>query len=134
MYHYAVANSGPATKDAGDGSAWSATHAEFHDSLRRMAELQGFDDLVLLDELRQHRLLGRPRTSTSAATCSNGPYQYSSLANAFGQAMAAGRLDQVVFGDFDSYPPATGAPVAWAVAPFGGGGRAERRHRGAAPR
>jgi class 3 adenylate cyclase len=52
----------------------------------------------------------------------NGPYQYSSLANAFGQAMAAGRLDQVVFGDFDSYPPATGAPVAWAVAPFGTAG------------
>src|SRR4051794_24268294 len=39
VYHYGVAHSGSATTDAGDGSAWSATHAEFHDSLRRMAEL-----------------------------------------------------------------------------------------------
>ena len=109
------------TNDAGDGSAWSATHAEFHDSLRRMAELQGFDDLVLLDRSGDI-VYSVGKNVDLGSNVLDGPYQYSSLASAFGQAMAAGRLDQVVFGDFDAYPPATGAPVAWGVAPFGAAG------------
>jgi class 3 adenylate cyclase len=124
LYHYAVENSGPATNDAGDGSAWSASHAEFHDTLRRMAEVQGYEDLVLID--RSGYVVYSVGKSVDLGTnLIGGPYQYSSLASAFGQAMAAGRIDQVTFGDFDAYPPSAGAPVAWGVAPFGAGGELE---------
>ena len=120
-YHYEVVNSGPATNDAGDGSAWSAAHREFHDALRRMAQLQGFDDLVLLDS-QGTVVYSVAKNVDLGSNVVTGPYRYSGLATAFDQAMAANQLDQVVFTDFAAYPPAFGDPVAWAVAPFGSGG------------
>lgn len=38
-----------AVDDAGDGSAWSAAHARFHDTLREIVTLNDFEDLLLID-------------------------------------------------------------------------------------
>ena len=35
--------------DAGDGSAWSAAHAKYHDYFRAMTQLQDFEDVLLID-------------------------------------------------------------------------------------
>ena len=48
LYQYVVAGGDDpsAVDDAGDGSAWTAAHAEFHDYLRRLARLSDYSDLV----------------------------------------------------------------------------------------
>ena len=37
------------TDDAGDGSAWSAAHAKYHDYFRAMTQLQDFEDVLMID-------------------------------------------------------------------------------------
>ncbi|MEO6115680.1 MAG: HAMP domain-containing protein, partial [Pseudolysinimonas sp.] len=119
LYHYALAKDPAALGDAGDGSAWSAASAKFHDYLGRMASLLKYGDLALIDSggrvvytVGKHVDLGASLTS--------GPYSFTSLATGFGQAMSQNRLDSVVFTDFKPYAPALDAPTAWVVAPLAG--------------
>ena len=119
LYHYALAKDPANLGDAGDGSAWSAASAQFHDYLSRMASLLKFGDLALIDPagrvvytVGKHVDLGASLTS--------GPYSFTSLATGFDQAMSQNRLDSVVFTDFKSYAPALDAPTAWVVAPLAG--------------
>jgi len=119
LYHYALAKDPATLGDAGDGSAWSAASAKFHDYLSRMASLLKFGDLALIDSggrvvytVGKHVDLGASLTS--------GAYSFTSLATGFDQAMSQNRLDSVVFTDFKPYAPALDAPTAWVVAPLAG--------------
>jgi len=119
LYHYALAKDPATLGDAGDGSAWSAASATFHDYLSRMASLLKFGDLALIDSggrvvytVGKHVDLGASLTS--------GAYSFTSLATGFDQAMSQNRLDSVVFTDFKPYAPALDAPTAWVVAPLAG--------------
>jgi class 3 adenylate cyclase len=124
LYHYLIADTvgdDPAQQqDAGDGSAWSAAHAKYHDYLRRMADLLQFDDLVLIDGDGQI-VYTENKGVDLGADLVEGPYSFSSLATAFDTAMTENQgLDSVVFSDFRPYSPALGSPVAWVVAPLAG--------------
>src|SRR4051812_15735918 len=119
LFHYALAKDPAGLGDAGDGSAWSAASAKFHDYLSRMASLLKYGDLALIDSsgrvvytVGKHVDLGASLTS--------GSYSFTSLATGFDQAMAQNRLDSVVFTDFKAYAPALDAPTAWVVAPLAG--------------
>ena len=119
LYHYALAKDPAALGDAGDGSAWSAASATYHDYLSRMASLLKYGDLALIDSggrvvytVGKHVDLGASLTS--------GSYSFTSLATGFDQAMSQNRLDSVVFTDFKPYAPALDAPTAWVVAPLAG--------------
>ncbi|MEP6844093.1 MAG: adenylate/guanylate cyclase domain-containing protein [Pseudolysinimonas sp.] len=119
LYHYALAKDPTGIGDAGDGSAWSAASAKFHDYLSRMATLLKFGDVALIDPngrvvytVGKHVDLGASLTS--------GPYSFTSLATGFDQAMSQNRLDSVVFTDFTPYAPALDSPTAWVVAPLAG--------------
>jgi class 3 adenylate cyclase len=122
LYHYLVAGGDdPASvHDAGDGSAWSAAHAEYHDYLARMANLLEFDDLVLIDREGQI-VYSVDKGVDLGADLVAGPYSFTRLADAFDEAMAGNRLDTVVFSDFARYAPALDAPVSWVVVPLAGG-------------
>jgi class 3 adenylate cyclase len=128
LYHYRISEQvgdDPASQeDAGDGSAWSAAHARYHDYLRRMADLLEFDDLVLIDG--SGRIVYTEAKGVDlGADLVEGPYSFSSLATAFDTAMSTNQgLDTVVFSDFAQYSPALGKPVAWVVAPLAGSGDA----------
>ncbi|CAN5244862.1 adenylate/guanylate cyclase domain-containing protein [soil metagenome] len=126
LYHYTVAAAAgdqaddpAAVDDAGDGSTWSAAHAEFHDYLRRMATLLGFDDLALINAQGQVVYTVNKNVDLGADLV-NGPYSFTSLAGAFDQAMASNVLDTVVFSDFAAYSPELSAPTSWVVTPIAG--------------
>ncbi|MEO5920928.1 MAG: HAMP domain-containing protein, partial [Pseudolysinimonas sp.] len=124
LYHYEIAGDSTAEPssvfDAGDGSAWSAAHGEYHDYLRRMAELLQFDDLVLIDDTGQV-VYTVAKGVDLGADLVEGTYSFTTLATAFDTAMSTNQgLDTVVFSDFAEYSPALGSPVAWVVAPLAG--------------
>ena len=119
LYHYTVeGGADPSTvDDAGDGSAWSAAHAEHHDYLRRLARLSEYPGLVLIAPDGQV-VYSVNKDVDLGADLVDGPYSYTNLALAFQKAMSGNRLDSVTFGDFEPYAPALDAPTGWAVAPL----------------
>jgi class 3 adenylate cyclase len=119
LFHYALAQDPAVLGDAGDGSAWSAASARFHDYLSRMASLLKFGDLALIDPNGRVVYTSGKHVDLGASLTS-GPYSFTSLANGFDQAMSQNRLDSVVFTDFTPYAPALDAPTAWVVAPLAG--------------
>jgi class 3 adenylate cyclase len=119
LYHYTVkgGEDASAVDDAGDGSSWSAVHAEHHDYLRRLARLSQYPGLVLISVSGQV-VYSVNKDVDLGADLVEGPYSYTNLALAFQQAMSGNRLDSVTFGDFEPYAPALDAPTGWAVAPI----------------
>jgi class 3 adenylate cyclase len=119
LYQYTVkgGDDASAVDDAGDGSAWSAAHAEYHDYLRRLASLSDYPGLVLISNSGQI-VYSANKDVDLGADLVDGPYSYTNLALAFQQAMASNRLDSVTFADFEPYAPALDAPTGWAVAPL----------------
>lgn len=119
LYHYTVkgGDDASAVDDAGDGSSWSAAHAEHHDYLRRLARLSQYPGLVLISTSGQVVYTVNKDVDLGADLV-DGPYSYTNLALAFQQAMSGNRLDSVTFGDFEEYAPALDAPTGWAVAPI----------------
>jgi class 3 adenylate cyclase len=119
LYHYTVrgGEDASAVDDAGDGSSWSAAHAEHHDYLRRLARLSDYPGLVLISPSGQV-VYSVNKDVDLGADLVEGPYSYTNLALAFQQAMSGNRLDSVTFGDFEPYAPALDAPTGWAVAPL----------------
>lgn len=128
LYYYTFGagaeSQGSGLVDAGDGSAWSAAHARYHDYLRRMSTLLAFDDLVLIDSSGQV-VYTVGKSVDLGADLVEGPYSFTSLATAFDTAMSTNQgLDTVVFSDFQEYSASLGQPVAWVVAPLAGGNQA----------
>jgi class 3 adenylate cyclase len=119
LYQYTVkgGEDASAVDDAGDGSAWSGVHAEYHDYLRRLADLADYPGLVLISNSGQI-VYSVNKDVDLGADLVSGPYSYTNLALAFQQAMAGNRLDAVTFADFEGYAPALDAPTGWAVAPL----------------
>jgi len=119
LYYYVVkgGDDPSAVDNAGDGSEWTAAHAEFHDYLRRLADLSDYTDLVLISSSGQI-VYSVGKSVDLGADLVEGPYSFSPLARAFQQTMADSRLDSVTFADFDHYAPAFDAPTGWAVAPL----------------
>lgn len=128
LYYYTFAGGsqaeGSSLINAGDGSAWTEAHGQFHDYLRRMATLLEFDDLVLIDASGQV-VYTVGKSVDLGADLVDGPYSFTSLATAFDTAMSTNQgLDKVVFTDFKEYSASLGQPVAWVVAPLAGGNKA----------
>jgi len=121
LYHYLVrGGDDPASvHDAGDGSAWSAAHARYHDYLVRMATLLQFDDLLLIDG--DGRIVYSVHKGVDlGGDLAEGPYSFTRLASAYDEAMSGNLLDTAVFSDFARYAPALDAPVSWVVVPLAG--------------
>ena len=55
-----------------------------------------------------------------------GPYRESNLRDAYEKALAANDVDFVWITDFQPYPAALDAPMAWVVSPIGFGGQNRR--------
>ena len=91
LYHYALAKDPSTLGDAGDGSAWSAASAQFHDYLSRMASLLKFGDLALIDPSGRV-VYTVDKNVDLGANLTSGPYSFTSLATGFDQAMSQNRL------------------------------------------
>jgi class 3 adenylate cyclase len=102
--------------DAGDGSAWSAAHAEFHDYFRRMTQLFHYEDVLLLDTTGDI-VYSAYKGVDLGSNLDAGPLQRTNLATAYAAAMTANVADTVTLTDFEPYPPSLGVPAAWGVTP-----------------
>ena len=105
-----------AVDDAGDGSAWSEAHAQYHDYFRRMTQLFQYEDVLLLDT--QGNVVYSAYKGVDLGTnLDTGPLHRTNLATAYAQALTGNVADTVVFTDFAAYPPSLGVPAAWGVTP-----------------
>jgi class 3 adenylate cyclase len=104
------------TDDAGDGSAWSAAHARYHDYFRRMTQLFDYEDVLLLDT-NGDIVYSAYKGVDLGSNLDAGPLQRTNLAAAYSAAMTGNVADTVTLTDFGEYPPSLGAPAAWAVTP-----------------
>jgi len=105
-----------AVDDAGDGSAWSEAHAQYHDYFRRMTQLFHYEDVLLLDT--QGNVVYSAYKGVDLGTnLDTGPLHRTNLATAYAQALTGNVADTVVFTDFAAYPPSLGVPAAWGVTP-----------------
>jgi class 3 adenylate cyclase len=105
-----------ANNDAGDGSAWSEAHAEYHDYFRRMTQLFMYEDVLLLDT-EGDIVYSAYKGVDLGSNLDDGPLQRTNLATAYATAMTGNVADTVVLTDFGVYPPSLGVPAAWAVTP-----------------
>src|SRR5690606_29412761 len=125
QYHYVIPydswEEAVRTDDAGDGSAWSAAHARYHDYYREMTDLQDFEDVLMLDT--EGNVIYTAFKGVDLGTnLLTGPYRLSNLADAYREAMARNIVGDVVIADFAAYSPSLGNPAGWAVTPIADGG------------
>lgn len=117
-YHYTATTedwaAAIALDDAGDGSEWSAVHAEYHDYFRRMTQLLDYQDTLLIDT-EGNVVYSAYKGVDLGTNLLTGPYRVSNLAGAYQEAMSGQLLDDVIFTDFETYRPSLDVPAAWAV-------------------
>ena len=105
------------TDDAGDGSAWSAAHAKYHDYFRAMTQLQDFEDVLMIDT--QGNVVYSAFKGVDLGTnLLEGPYRLSNLSEAYRESMSHNIVGEVVLADFAAYSPSLGNPAGWAVTPI----------------
>ncbi len=105
-----------ATDDAGDGSAWSQAHEQYHEYFRRMTQLFHYEDVLLLDT-NGNVVYSAYKGIDLGANLDSGPLHRTNLAAAYAKALTGNVADTVQFTDFAPYPPSLDAPAAWAVTP-----------------
>lgn len=125
QYHYVIPydswEEAILSDDAGDGSAWSAAHAKYHDYFRAMTELNDFEDVLMIDA--QGDVVYSAFKGVDLGTnLLDGPYRLSNLAQAYREAMTRNIVGEVVLEDFQAYSPSVGSPAGWAVTPIAADG------------
>lgn len=125
QYHYVIPyatwEEAILNDDAGDGSAWSAAHARYHDYFRAMTELNDFEDVLMIDA--QGDVVYSAFKGVDLGTnLLEGPYRLSNLAEAYREAMTRNIVGEVVLEDFQAYSPSLGSPAGWAVTPIAADG------------
>ncbi|KAA9107813.1 adenylate/guanylate cyclase domain-containing protein [Microbacterium rhizomatis] len=121
QYHYVIPYTSFAqameNEDAGDGSAWSVAHAKYHDYFKAMTQLQGFEDVLMLDT-SGNVVYTAYKGVDLGTNLLDGPYRLSNLADAYRQTMSRNIAGDVVLADFAPYSPSIGSPAGWAVTPI----------------
>lgn len=107
-----------ATMDAGDGSAWSAAHARYHDYFQRILTASDYEDVLLLNTEGDivYTAFGGVELGTNLL---DGPYDDTLLAGAYRDALATNTVNTVVTTDYERYLPSLGVPSLWIVSPVG---------------
>lgn len=107
--------------DAGDGSAYSAAHAKYHDYFREMVDRFQFGDALLLDT-DGNVVYSAYAGADLGTNVETGPYRDSNLGVAYREAIASNSVDYQAVTDFGRYQPSYGVPTAWAISPIGSNG------------
>jgi methyl-accepting chemotaxis protein len=104
--------------DAGDGSAYTRAHAEFHPLFRSLREKYGLFDVFFIDAASGTVLYSVFKEIDFATPLRNGPLIGTSLAQAFQEAAAAGRRDATAWGNYARYLPSCNEPAGFLAAPI----------------
>ena len=108
--------------DAGDGSAWSADHAKYHDFFRQVVESYGFDDALLVDP-DGNVVYSAYKGVDLGTNLETGPYKDSGLEGAFRDVLRSNTVNDVSLVDFEPYAPSYDAPIGFALSPIGVDGK-----------
>jgi class 3 adenylate cyclase/PAS domain-containing protein len=109
-------------RPAGD-SAYADVHARLHPRLRAVARERGYGDLFLIEPAEGRVVYTVAKRADLGTSLLTGPFRATRLSRAFRAARAAIDADFVRMVDFESYPPARGAPTAFVAAPVFDHGR-----------
>jgi class 3 adenylate cyclase len=110
-----------AVDDAGDGSAWSAAHARYHDFFREMVQRFGYEDALIIDP-EGNVVYSAYKGVDLGTNVRTGPYRNTNLASSFEVAIGSNTIDSAYLDDFGRYQPSLGVPTAWLTSPIGEGG------------
>lgn len=105
-------------EDAGDGSAWSAAHARYHDYFQRLIETLGYEDLLLLDTDANVVYTAYSGVELGA-NLGSGPLRETKLAAAYQEVLATNSVTAVATTDFERWAPSLGQPTMWVLSPVG---------------
>lgn len=107
-----------AVPDPGDGSAYSAAHAQFHDYFQLLIDEIGYVDLLMLNT-DGDVVYSAHKGVDLGTNLTDGPYRDTVLAEAYRDAMATNTVNTVETTDFERYIPALDVPALWVVSPVG---------------
>lgn len=112
-----------AIDDPGDGSAYSEVHARLHEPLRRLVELRGFEDLLLIDNETGDIVYSAYKGVDFGSSLESGPYANSALGKAWDVTRASSDTDYVRFTDYEGYRPSYGKATAFVMSPIAENGQ-----------
>jgi methyl-accepting chemotaxis protein len=101
---------------AGDDSAYSAFHREFHPWFRQFLRARGYYDIFLFD-LKGNLVYSVFKELDYATNVQSGEYKGTDLGNAFRTALNLNQAGSVAFFDFKPYAPSAGAPASFISTP-----------------
>ena len=104
--------------DAGDGSAYSKTHAIYHPLMRTAAATLGFHDFMIVDPRTGRLIYTVDKDADFATSLRAGPYRQSNLAAAAARCATAPDPSATCLEDFSAYLPSEGLPCAFMAAPI----------------
>jgi class 3 adenylate cyclase len=107
-----------AVTDAGDGSAWSEAHTQYHRFFQELVSRYGYEDVMLIDE-EGNVVYSAYKGVDLGTNVLDGPYDGTNLRTSFEQAIESNSVDFVSISDLERYQPSYGIPTGWAVSPIG---------------
>lgn len=110
-YHYAAKPEPSTLEDAKDGSAWSAVHKQYHKRFLRLAELFGYQDIMIADIKTGAIVYNTSKEDDLGTNLLSGPYSDSPLAKVFQEVKQSKDPFFITFSDFQPYKPAFGKPI-----------------------
>jgi class 3 adenylate cyclase len=110
--------------DAGDGSSYSAVHAEFHPILRNLADEFGYYDMFLVDAESGAVVYSVYKETDFATSLRDGPYSNTNFAAVVQRVRETPDKGFVAMIDFAPYRPSYSAPAAFIATPIYNGSKA----------
>lgn len=101
-----------AVDDADDGSLYSTIHREVHNNIRRLAQIKGIRDVLLVNDAGDIVYTMR-KDEDFGTNLLSGPYAKSELARLYTHALANVPLGETAFADFTRYQPGGDQGVAF---------------------
>ncbi len=92
-------------RNAGDGSAYSAAHAHYHQMFKEYMETYGYYDILMVEPHDGYIIYSVMKEADFATSLNHGPYATSNIAKAFQKALAAKDRDATFLEDFAYYEP-----------------------------
>ncbi len=105
-----------AVDDAGDGSRYSAVHAQHHPFLSELSDALLADDILLVSADTGEVVYSNQKRIDFGTDLLDGPYADSQLAITMGDRLRRERIGDSLMADFEIYYPGGGKPVAFFVA------------------
>jgi class 3 adenylate cyclase len=103
---------------ANNGTPYDRVHSRFHPSYRRIAEVFGYHDLMIIDQDTLRIVYTVAKDVELGTSLARGPYRETGLAGVVAKCRDDKGNDAVHFADFESYEPSRGAPTAFLCSPI----------------